>query len=85
MVVFDELFVDISRHGDVKISFVIVPVECYATVQTACVGNCDILIAFDGSNEMIEVLLSVVFDPKVVYDKGELNWVADIFEESWCV
>ena len=35
MVMFLELFDDVSRHGDIKHAFGVVPLEAYATVEVA--------------------------------------------------
>jgi hypothetical protein len=35
MVIFLELFDDVSRHGDIERAFDVVPLEAYATVEVA--------------------------------------------------
>ena len=46
MVVFCQLLCDISRHGDVEVFLVVMPVEGDSTVQTACVINLDVVVPF---------------------------------------
>ncbi len=80
MVVFCQLFGDIPGHGDVKVSFVVLPVQRDTAVHVAFVVYLDIIMAFYCCYEMFQVFFSNVFYSKVVYDKGELYGAADVFE-----
>jgi hypothetical protein len=59
--------------------FVVVPSECSSAVKASRFVNCDFVIAFYGCNEMVEVLLALIFYAKVVHYEGELNRLCDVF------
>ncbi len=39
----------------------------------------------EGLDEVLGVLLSNIFNTKVVYYKGELNWPSDLLPQAGCV
>ena len=56
----------ISWHGDVQYAFLVVPVQCDATVETPCPILCDFIFILECMYEVQCVVLSMVFDSKVV-------------------
>jgi hypothetical protein len=73
MFVFLELFLDVTGHGDINRSVVVVPFQFDATVQVTgpIFGEC--ICMFDAFDEMIDILLIDVFYAKIVDNEGEQN------------
>ena len=61
-----ERFLYIYWHGDVQYAFLLVPVQCDATVENPSPILCDIIFLLECMYEVNCVLFSLVFYPKVV-------------------
>jgi hypothetical protein len=57
---------DVSWHGDVDVSFVIVPVECEATAEGAVPINGKFVVGFECVNQMLGVGFRKILDTKVI-------------------
>ena len=71
MVEFCECSVDIAGHGDVDVSFAVMPIEGQAAIQCAGPVDCDIIIRLEGVDEMHCIGFGVVLDAKVVNAENE--------------
>jgi hypothetical protein len=61
----------ISGHQNVEGAYVIIPTQFNPTVEIACsiLGEC--VLGFDSFDEIINVFLVLIFDSKIVNNKGE--------------
>ena len=66
MVVFGEGTPDITWHGDIDVSFFIIPGEVHATVEFTFPIDCDFVIGAEGGEQVVSVGLGEVLDSKVV-------------------
>jgi hypothetical protein len=73
---------DIPRHGKVYGSSGVVPVQSKPTVELAFPVGCDGVEGLKGSYKMFSMTAPDVFDPKVIYDKGESNGTGLVAPEA---
>ncbi len=67
-----QLFHDILGHGKINIAFILIPLEVDAIIEiTSLVFNNVICFFLEGIVKMLEMFLTNVFDPKVIYYKVE--------------
>ena len=66
-----ELCLDIARDGEVDCAGVVIPFKGDAAVQFAFPFRGDLVEILEGPYEVIGMILSFVFDAKVVYHEGE--------------
>ncbi len=68
MLVLLQLFDDVARHQDVEGSFVIIPIQFDAGVEVTCPILGKSIFCFNCCNQMINVLLILVFCSKIIYN-----------------
>jgi hypothetical protein len=73
---------DISWHREVYGSSGVVPVQSKFTVELAVPVGCDGVEGLKGCDEMFRMTAPDVFDPKIVYDKGESNGTGLVAPEA---
>jgi hypothetical protein len=78
-----KLLDDVSGHQNVKGAFVIIPIQFYPAVEIVCpiLGEC--ILGFESFDEMINVFLLLIFDSKIVNNKGEGDRLRGVFPKSW--
>jgi hypothetical protein len=64
--IFLQLLEDVSRLGDIKGAFSIIPYEVYAVVQISIPIFGELMFLFDGPDEVVNVFLTCVFHSKIV-------------------
>ncbi len=69
MLVFLQLFEDLSWHGDVESVCNMIPSEAYATLEVAIPIHGELAIFFDALDQVFNVFLTCVFYAKVVHHK----------------
>ncbi len=55
------------------------PVKVDLDIFAACVINRDNIMFFEGVNEVVGLVARGVLDPKIVKDRGELDWSSGVF------
>ena len=68
-----ERLLDVSRHRQMDLLLLVVPVERDSDVPCARPVFRDVVMLFEDVHEMSGVLTAFVFDPKVVDYQRELN------------
>ena len=68
-----ESFVAKRVHGEADFPFVVVPIEVDLDMFVAGVIDRDILMFFEGVNEVIGIIVRGVLDSKIVDNKHELD------------
>jgi hypothetical protein len=63
-----EAIFDVSRHGYVKGSGIVVPIEVNATVEVPCPVLGKLVFFLYASNEMVDMIVSNIFNSKIVDD-----------------
>ncbi len=67
-----QLFHDILGHGKINVAFIIIPLEVDATIEiTGLIFNNVICFLSEGIVKMLEMFVTNVCDPKVIYCKAE--------------
>ena len=61
----------ISWHVDVQYAYLVVPVQCDANVETPSPILCDFIYLLESMYEVQCILLSMVFNTKVVNHEGK--------------
>jgi hypothetical protein len=66
-----KLLDDVSRHQNVEGAFVVIPIQFDPAVEIIrpILGEC--ILGFENFDEMINVFLALVFNSKIVGNKGE--------------
>ena len=64
--------------GKVDFAFVVVPVEVDLDIFAAGVMNRDIIMFFEGVNEVVGIIAHGVLDPKIVDNQVELDWLSGV-------
>ena len=80
----DECFHDVPRHGEFYSAVFVVPFQVYAEEDGACPVDCDGVCVFECVDEVSSVVLTCVFDTKVVNDEAEDCFACYVSEETWC-
>ena len=65
-----ELFkclLDVIRHGEVKLSLLVIPVQSYSNAMRARLIACQFVVQFEDLLKMHCMFFADVFDAKVVY------------------
>jgi hypothetical protein len=71
MLVFLQLFEDVSWHGDVKSVCNIIQSEAYATVEVTIPIHGELIFLFDALDQVFNVFLTRVFYAEVIHHKGK--------------
>ena len=74
-----EGFVAKRGHGKVDFVFVVVPEEVDLDIFAAGVIDRDIIMFFEGVDEVVGIVARGVLDPKIVDNQGELDWSSGVF------
>ena len=82
MVIFLELFDDVSRHGDIERAFDVVPFEAYSTVEVAVPIFSEFIFFLDAIYQVVNVLLTRVFYSKIVDDKCECDGAGGVLPKA---
>jgi hypothetical protein len=66
-----KLLDDVFGHQNVKGAFVVIPIQFDPAVEIAhpILGQC--ILGFESFDEMINVFLALIFDSKIIDNKGE--------------
>jgi hypothetical protein len=83
MVEFFEGASDIAWHGDINIAFVVVPVEGEAAVQFSVPVDGQVVVRFDGFDEMHGVGFGEIFHAEIVDAKSERGALCAMVPETW--
>ena len=73
----------VAWHGDVDISLVIVPVEGESAVQFFRPVDSEVVVGFDGVDEMRGVSCGEVFHAKILDAEGECGALHAMAPETW--
>ena len=71
MFVFVQLYFDVPRHGNVEGPLGVIPFEFYSAVQFARPDFDEFVFFANAFDEVVGMLLSHIFDTKIVDDKQE--------------
>ena len=74
MVDSEECLLDVAWHGEVDMSFVVVPVERDSYVPCAHLVFRDSVVLLKNVHYMSSVGCAFVLDAKVVHDESEIDW-----------
>ena len=74
-----------NLHVNVNIYLSIVSFEVDSAVEFAFLVDSDIIVVFDGIDEVIGIVFREVFDTKVVYIYGEGVFACLVVPDVWCV
>ena len=74
-----QLVGNIYWHDDVKVTFVVVPLEFDPAVQAAGPIGFDFVVGFESVDEMLRVLIAGVFDSEIIDDERENCWARFMF------
>ena len=66
-------------HGKVDFAFVVVPVEVDLDIFAASVIDRDIIIFFEGVDEVVGIVAQGILDHKIVTNQGELDGSSGVF------
>ena len=83
MVILVEVLDCIEGHGNVYLIFAVFSFESDAAVEIASPIFGEIILGFECSDEMINVLLTFVFNAKIINNQSEGNGLHAVFPESW--
>ncbi len=77
-----KLLDDVSGHQNVEGEFVVIPIQFDPTVEIPrpILGEC--ILGFESFDEMINVALALVFDSKIVNNKGEGDRLRGVFPKA---
>ncbi len=66
-----KLLENVSGHQNVEGAFVVIPIQFDSTVEIArpILGEC--ILGFESFDEMVNVFLALIFDSKIINNKGE--------------
>lgn len=70
-ILLEEFHDTISRHGNVQLVCIVVPIQSYTAVQVPCPIFSESIVLLKAFDEMINLSFVRVFDSKIVHDKGE--------------
>ena len=65
-------------HGKVDFAFAVVPVKVDLDIFAVGVINRDIIMFFEGVDEVVGIVVRGVLDPKIVNNQGELDWSSGV-------
>ena len=65
-------------HGEVDFAFVVVPIKVDLDIFAAGVIDRDVIMFFEGVNEVIGIVARGVLDSKIVNDKHELDRLSGV-------
>ena len=80
-----ELLMDIRRHGQVDVSFFVVPIECNSTIKRPTNILNDFVVLFEGVEQMLEVFVANILNTKVIDREVEPHGSFDMFEKAGSV
>ena len=83
MVEFFECSGYIAWHGDVDVSFVIVPVKGETAVQFSGPVNSQVVVGFDGIDEMHGASCGKVLHAEIVHVEGEHGALCAMAPDAW--
>ena len=82
MFVFLELLTDVARHGYVEGAVMIIPFEAYPTIEFSISIFGELIFFFDRRDEVVYVLLTRVFHPKIIHSKGKCDGLCGMFPQA---
>jgi hypothetical protein len=83
MLVSVQLFDDVARHQDIEGSFVVIPIQFDAAVVVTCTILGKGIYCFNRCNQMVNILLTLVYHSKIVNNKVEDDGAHHVFPEAW--
>jgi hypothetical protein len=85
MLVFLQLFDDVTRHGNVEGACVVIPLEADAAVEIAVPILCEFIFFLYSPNEVVYVFLTHIFDTNIIHDEREGDWARYVLPEAGSV
>jgi hypothetical protein len=85
MLVFLQLFDDVTPHGNVEGACVLIPLEADTTVEIAIPILCEFIFFLYAPDEVVYVFLTRIFDTEIVHDEREGEWVSYVLPEAGSV
>ena len=76
---------DISRNGECDPPTGIVPIQMYAAIDCSFPICGNGIVLSKTCNKMFGMLLSDIFDAKIIHHQGECDWPCLMFPKARCV
>ena len=73
---------DVARHRYVEGAVMIIPFEAYPAIYVPIPIFGELIFCFDRLDEVIYVLLTRVFNPKIVHNEGKCDGPCGMFPEA---
>jgi hypothetical protein len=73
---------NVAGHQNVKDSFLVIPIQFDAAVEIARPILGEYIFGFDRHNEMVNVLLLLIVNAKIIDNQGEHEWLRCVFPEA---
>ena len=82
MIELDENLYDIVGHGEVYLSFLVVPIERDSDISFSPPVLSDFIVELEIFHDVVGVLIAFVLDTEVVNDEGELDGSCPVDPEA---